>query len=279
MVEELIKSKGLEYKYSGRDILIRCLNPDHEDRNPSLRVDKLTGLAHCFSCGFKANIFQYFGIVGGETAGLGSKLKEKIAKVMSDSIGLEIPRGAEPFTREFKNVSGSTMRRFDAFVHKDYEDRVMVPIRDTTNKIVCFQGRHILSSASPKYKFYPSGVEVPLFPAKVPVIHGTVVLVEGMYDALNLIDKNLVNVMSTLGTQGLGGVRGLQRDKVLHLKLLGVHKIVFAFDGDQAGIKAVEVLKPQLENCGFIVDNISLDENKDPGDMNSTEVQWLKNML
>lgn len=279
MVEELIKSKGLEYKYSGRDILIRCLNPDHEDRNPSLRVDKLTGLAHCFSCGFKANIFQYFGIVGGETAGLGSKLKEKIAKVMSDSIGLEIPRGAEPFTREFKNVSGSTMRRFDAFVHKDYEDRVMVPIRDTTNKIVCFQGRHILSNASPKYKFYPSGVEVPLFPAKVPVIHGTVVLVEGMYDALNLIDKNLVNVMSTLGTQGLGGVRGLQRDKVLHLKLLGVHKIVFAFDGDQAGIKAVEVLKPQLENCGFIVDNISLDENKDPGDMNSTEVQWLKNML
>lgn len=278
-VEDLIQSKGLEYRYSGRDVLIRCLNPEHEDRNPSLRVDKLTGLAHCFSCGFKANIFQYFGVVGGETAGLGSKLKEKIAKVISESIGLEMPKGLEPYTREFKGVSGATMRRFEAFTHKDYEERVMIPIRDTTGKIVCFQGRHVIATGTPKYKFYPGGVEVPLFPARVPLIHNTVILVEGMYDALNLIDKGLENIMATMGTQGLGGIKGLNKDKVLHLKLMGAHKILFIFDGDQPGQKAVEILKPQLEKAGFVVDNIELNEGDDPGDMPLDDVQRIKSLL
>lgn len=278
-VEDLIQSKGLEYRYSGRDILIRCLNPEHEDRNPSLRVDKLTGLCHCFSCGFKANIFQYFGVVGGETAGLGSKLKEKIAAVMSSSIGLELPKGYQPFHREFKGVSGKTMRRFEAFTHKDYEDRIMVPIRDTTNKIVCFQGRHVVATHKPKYKFYPSGVEVPLFPARVPLYHNTVMLVEGMYDALNLIDKGLECVMATMGTQGLGSLKGLDKSKVLHLKLLGVNKILFLFDGDDAGRKAVEILKPQLENVGFIVDNIELNDGDDPGEMSWEDVERLKSVL
>ena len=278
-VEDLIQSKGLEYRYSGRDVLIRCLNPEHEDRNPSLRVDKLTGLAHCFSCGFKANIFQYFGVVGGEAAGWGSKLKEKIAKVISESIGLEMPKGLEPYTREFKGVSGATMRRFEAFTHKDYEERVMIPIRDTTGKIVCFQGRHVIATGTPKYKFYPGGVEVPLFPARVPLIHNTVILVEGMYDALNLIDKGLENVMATMGTQGLGGIKGLHKDKVLHLKLMGARKILFIFDGDQPGQKAVEILKPQLEKAGFVVDNIELNEGDDPGDMSLDDVQRIKSLL
>lgn len=278
-VEQLIQSKGLEYRYSGRDVLIRCLNPEHEDRNPSLRVDKLTGLCHCFSCGFKANIFQYFGVVGGETAGLGNKLKEKIAAVMSASIGLQMPKGYQPFHREFKGVSGKTMRRFDAFTHKDYEDRIMLPIRDTTGKIVCFQGRHVVPTHKPKYKFYPGGVEIPLFPARVPLLHNTVILVEGMYDALNLIDKGLECVMATMGTQGLGSLKGLDKSKVLHLKLLGVNKIMFLFDGDDAGRKAVELLKPQLEKVGFIVDNIELNDGDDPGEMSWEDVERLKSIL
>ena len=43
-VQELIADKGLQYKLSGKDVLIKCLNPDHADRDPSLRIDKLTGI-------------------------------------------------------------------------------------------------------------------------------------------------------------------------------------------------------------------------------------------
>ena len=62
-VLELIQSNKLEYKVSGKDFLIRCLNPEHNDRDPSLRIDKLTGIGHCFSCGFKLNIYKYFGLI------------------------------------------------------------------------------------------------------------------------------------------------------------------------------------------------------------------------
>jgi len=59
---ELLQKNGLGYSVSGRDYLIKCLNPEHEDNNPSFRIDRVSGAAHCFSCGFKTNIFKYFGV-------------------------------------------------------------------------------------------------------------------------------------------------------------------------------------------------------------------------
>ena len=55
-VLDLINKNSLAFSVSGRDYLIKCLNPDHEDSNPSFRVDKVSGVAHCFSCGFKTNL-------------------------------------------------------------------------------------------------------------------------------------------------------------------------------------------------------------------------------
>ncbi|WP_459625862.1 CHC2 zinc finger domain-containing protein, partial [Enterobacter hormaechei] len=51
-ITELLDLKGIEYRDTGGDILIRCLNPDHEDAHPSLRVDPDSGVFHCLSCGF-----------------------------------------------------------------------------------------------------------------------------------------------------------------------------------------------------------------------------------
>jgi DNA primase len=60
---------------------------------------------------------------------------------------------------------------------------------------------------------------------------------------------------------------------------MGVRKILFIFDGDQPGQKAVEILKPQLEKVGFVVDNIELNEGDDPGDMSAMDVQRIKSLL
>ena len=62
-VEELLQEKRLDFKVSGRDYLVKCLSPDHEDTNPSMRIDNITGIYHCFSCGFRVNIFKHFGAV------------------------------------------------------------------------------------------------------------------------------------------------------------------------------------------------------------------------
>ena len=48
-VEELLVAKDIPYKVSGKDVVIKCLNPDHDDSNPSMRVDRHMGMFNCFA--------------------------------------------------------------------------------------------------------------------------------------------------------------------------------------------------------------------------------------
>ena len=74
------------------DYLIKCLNPDHEDTNPSFRVDRISGIAHCFSCGFKTNIFKYFGIFTNPVPLRIVNLKKKLQQLRT-TIEQELPSG------------------------------------------------------------------------------------------------------------------------------------------------------------------------------------------
>ena len=76
-VEALLNEKGISFTSSGRDYLIKCLNPEHDDSNPSLRVDKVNGVAHCFSCGWRRSLFKHFGIISTGSVRI-ARLKEKI---------------------------------------------------------------------------------------------------------------------------------------------------------------------------------------------------------
>ena len=80
-VLDLLNSKNIPFSISGRDYLIKCLNPDHNDSNPSFRVDRVSGIAHCFSCGYKTNIFKYFGIFTNQIPIKIAKLKEKLQEL------------------------------------------------------------------------------------------------------------------------------------------------------------------------------------------------------
>ena len=39
-VEELLIEKDIEYTSKGKDFIVRCLSKDHDDHNPSMRIDK-----------------------------------------------------------------------------------------------------------------------------------------------------------------------------------------------------------------------------------------------
>ena len=52
-VEDLLSKKDIQYTPKGRDFLVRCINPEHEDHNPSMRIDQITGVFQCFSCEYK----------------------------------------------------------------------------------------------------------------------------------------------------------------------------------------------------------------------------------
>jgi DNA primase len=258
---------------SGRDYLIKCLNPDHEDSNPSFRVDKVSGVAHCFSCGFKTNLFKYYGVFTNPIPIKIAKLKEKLAELKMGNLGLDLPTGHTPYTKQFRGVSPQTLKQFGAFYTNQVEklqDRIIFPVKDITGKIVVFVARHTLSNGNPRYINYPSGVTMPVFPAHLPSGYQSMVIVEGVFDMLNLYDKGLENVICAFGTNTL---QNETAQKLLPFKAQGVTHIYILFDGDDAGAQAAKNIKPLIEQEGFIVEIITLPDGTDPGELDQFDVK------
>ena len=271
-VLDLLNSKGLSFTISGRDYLIKCLNPDHDDSNPSFRVDKVSGIAHCFSCGYKTNIFKYFGIFTNQIPLKIAKLKEKIQELKRMSTGLAELPGSVPYTRSHRGISVETLKYFGAFFTTQVdkmEDRIIFPIKSITGKTEVYVGRHVLSNGNPRYLNYPGGVQIPLFPASVPRGSRSMVLVEGLFDMLNLYDKGLDNAVACFGTNTL---QKDMKQKLMPYRAQGVTKVFIMFDGDEAGRKASSFLKPLIEEEGFEVEIISLDDGDDPGVLDQENV-------
>lgn len=271
-VLDILQKEGLVYTISGRDYLIKCLNPEHPDSNPSFRVDRVSGVAHCFACGFKTNIFKYYGIFTNPVPLKIAKLKEKLAEIKMYNNNLEVPAGATPFIKSFRGISAKTLQYFGAFYTHQVEklaDRIIFPITDVTGRTVVYVGRHTLSNGNPRYLNYPSGVQIPLFPAQLPSAGKSLVIVEGIFDMLNLFDKGLTNVTCAFGTNTL---QNNTAQKLLPFKAQGVTHVYLMFDGDEAGEKAMFTLKPLIEACGFIVENITLPDGVDPGELSLEDV-------
>ena len=90
-VIDLLNKEKISFTVSGQDYQIKCLNPDHDDHNPSLRVDKVNGVMHCFSCGFRGNLFTHFGAPPTQKTIRLHKVRDKIQRIRSDNVGLKVP--------------------------------------------------------------------------------------------------------------------------------------------------------------------------------------------
>jgi len=274
-VLELLKDKGVAFSVSGRDYVTKCFNPDHNDSNPSFRIDRGTGIAHCFSCGFKTNIFKYYGLLTNNVSVRVAKLKEKLNALKESTNGLDPLDGAKPINRSFRNISTQTLKHFKAFETDQVEkmiDRIVFPITDVRGKTVCYVGRHSMSNGNPRYVNYPSGASIPLFPAKFQEKHRTIVLVEGIFDMLNCYDKGLRNTVCTFGTSKL---LNETKEKMLSYKVMGIEKVFILYDGDEAGREAARKIKPLIEEAGFLTEIIDLPEGQDPGVITQEDVNSL----
>jgi len=274
-VLELLKDKGVAFSVSGRDYVTKCFNPDHNDSNPSFRIDRGTGIAHCFSCGFKTNIFKYYGLLTNNVSVRVAKLKEKLNTLKESTNGLEPLDGAKPINRSFRNISTQTLKHFKAFETDQVEkmiDRIVFPITDVRGKTMCYVGRHSMSNGNPRYVNYPSGASIPLFPAKFQEKHKTIVLVEGIFDMLNCYDKGLKNTVCTFSTSKL---LNETKEKMLSYKVMGIEKVFILYDGDEAGREAAKKIKPLIEEAGFLTEIIDLPEGQDPGVITQEDVNSL----
>lgn len=273
-VEQLLTSKNIDHVPRGGDYLVRCLSPDHDDRNPSMRIDRITGIFSCFSCGFKGNVFSLFGEKANFLQMRKDLLKKKIRNKIAENIGLDLPTGAVPFDRPWREISAETYRQFGAFEHhdSDYIGRVVFPIKNLAGRILGFNGRALGPDKQPRYLISPAGANFPLFPARPTPINGRIILVEGIFDMLNLYDKGLTNAVCAFGTQKV------TKEKLQVLKIQGIHGIDIMFDGDDAGAEAAKKVAELAESVELDVRTISL-KDKDPGELTASKVIKLKEKL
>ncbi len=134
-----------------------------------------------------------------------------------------------------------------------FRGRVIFPLLDARGRVVGFTGRLLKDDPqSPKYLNSP---ETPVFKKSQflygfnlarPAIkrQGRVILVEGQMDLISNVQAGRENVVATSGT-------ALTHEQAGHLaKLAG--EIVFAFDGDAAGQKALERGVEVCESVGLV---------------------------
>jgi len=52
-LEDYLETQGIKTQ-----TLFRCINPEHNDKNPSCGLHPNKQIFHCFSCGVSGNIFH-----------------------------------------------------------------------------------------------------------------------------------------------------------------------------------------------------------------------------
>lgn len=273
-VEDLLRSKDIYYMPKGGDFLISCLNPEHPDRNPSMRVDQVTGIFNCFACEYKGNLFKHFGEKVDQLQLRRQLIIKKIREKRAESVGLSFPSNYMPYLGNWRNIRPETYKKFEAFQHpgKDFISRIVFPVRDRTGNIRAFIGRHT-DVGTPKYLNSPAGAKMPLFPTVQP-INGAVILVEGIFDMLNLHDKGLTNAMCCFG------VKNVDEEKLAMLSIQGVDQIDIFLDNDEAGQTASTRIQDLCEKMGMAHRNIKFGNKQiDAGALTEGQVVSLKTKL
>jgi DNA primase len=280
-VKKLLVKKNIQFKSQGRDYVVKCLNPDHEDSNPSMKIDKISGLFNCLSCGFGGDIFKYFKINKDKFIDIKvNNLLELISSFKKKT--LHIPTDAAYIKEDFRGISSKTLRSFGAFTSdsmRKMEGRIVFPIWDIHGDIVAFQGRYLYSNLEPRYDIEPAHTTLPLYPTRIKPIDNSMILVEGIFDMLNLWDKGLTNTVTTWGT-AFGTVKTKPKktnnlERLMQYKFLGVDIIYIMYDGDDAGRKAAKNLKEYIDEK-FNVVIINLEDGKDPGKLTASEINKIK---
>ena len=172
----------------------------------------------------------------------------------------------DDYTISELQVAGLVIKNEQSRLYDRFRDRVMFPIMNQKGEVIAFGGR-VLGEGEPKYLNSP---ETPLFEKGREVFglpqaraalreKNTAIVVEGYMDVVALAQHGVSNAVATLGT----ATTATHVQKLLRQ----VDRIVYCFDGDNAGRKAawralensLEAL-PEQKSIGFVF----LPETEDP---------------
>lgn len=278
MIKKILTDRGIKFKGTGEEVKIKCLNPEHTDSHPSMGVNTYSGVFHCLSCGFKGNIFKFFGLLPPPNLGKTNEVLQLINERLQVLEPLEIPESATMFSDDYRGISASTLQRFSAFIHSDYESRLVLPISNHREEIVAFLTREMYSSNTRnKYIIFPAGKSLPVYPTHKRTTK--LVLVEGIFDVMNLVDKGCdLPVSAIFGTKTF--INNIE-SKLQYYLVNGLQSAIILLDNDKAGNSTAEQIKQGLDGLGIkvAIANSLLPDSKDPGDLNKEETKLLTKQL
>ena len=162
---------------------------------------------------------------------------------------------------------------------KDLKNCIVFPLRDKENKIVSFYGRSIINNSDQRHFYLKDRAGI--FPNYPKAETEKLIITEAIIDAATLImnDELLIingikpSIIACFGTNGLN-----EEIKNVMQELPKLNEIIFAFDNDEAGNKAVEKYTEQLkiDNGQLIISKIIVPENED---VNSTAISHDENIF
>ncbi len=146
-------------------------------------------------------------------------------------------------------------------IYDVFRNRIMIPIINTKSEIIGFGGR-ALGDFKPKYLnskdsllFKKTNNLFNLNLAKAEKTD-TIILVEGYFDAIAIMQAGVNNVVATLGTA--------LTTKQAQIISMYAKRVVLSYDSDQAGINATRRAVNILSELGLQVDILNLGAYKDP---------------
>jgi DNA primase len=167
----------------------------------------------------------------------------------------------EGFSAELAEQAGLVSRSERGNPIDFLRDRLVIPILDGRGRIIAFGGR-AFGAAMPKYLntretalFSKGSVLFGFHRAKGQLRDGALV-VEGYFDVLQLHQQGLHLAVAPLGTALTEG----------HLQLIGrfTKRVILCFDGDAAGLRAMEKGLKLALPLGFDVRLLLLPQGEDP---------------
>jgi DNA primase len=145
-----------------------------------------------------------------------------------------------------------------------FRGRVMIPICDAQGHVVAFGGRTLLPDGKPKYLNSP---ETAIFHKSSSLFHQhharktmrktqTAILMEGYMDVISAWQAGITNAVATLGTS-------LTPEQANAIKRYA-ERVIVAYDGDEAGVKAAERALFLCEQAGLEVRIAVFPDGLDP---------------
>jgi len=271
---ELLDKRGIRYKKTNNpnEILISCTSGEHEDKNASLSFNVEKGIFNCWSCGFSGGTNKFLVSIGESiTLDLSSrqpyrikKLKEKIqTKIEVDNILL--PDDRKLLDEEFKAIGVRTLKEFGAFTTSQLglTGYVCIPVFQF-GKLKFIEGRISKNLPNqPKYYRRPEKVSVKdcLFPIDKVKNINHVILVEGIFDMLNMWQLGYKNTLCVFGANNFS------KQKLDLIDKIGVNRVDILFDPDPAGERGAEKVTNMLDSRNIYSRIIKLPAGVDPGDL------------